>query len=70
MDMMAGMPQMMVVGTIVTLAIVVTLGFLVWSVLRRLRTTNDEALAILRERYARGEITRDEFEARHKDLAA
>jgi putative membrane protein len=70
MDMMAGMPQMMVVGTIVTLAIVVTLGFLVWSVLRRLRTTNDEALAILRERYARGEITRDEFESRHRDLAA
>jgi uncharacterized membrane protein len=70
MDMMAGMPQMMVVGTIVSLAILVALGFLVWSVVRRLRTSRDEALAILRERYARGEITRDEFESRHRDLAA
>jgi uncharacterized membrane protein len=70
MDMMAGMPQMMVVGTIVSLAILVALGFLVWSVVRRLRTSRDEALVILRERYARGEITRDEFESRHRDLAA
>jgi len=30
----------------------------------------DSALAILRERYARGEINREEFEARRKDLEA
>ena len=30
----------------------------------------DSALAILRERYARGEINRDEFEARRRDLDA
>jgi putative membrane protein len=29
---------------------------------------HDPAIAILRERYARGEITRDEFEARMRDL--
>ena len=31
-------------------------------------TRHDPAIAILRERYARGEITRDEFEARMRDL--
>ncbi len=30
----------------------------------------DEALEILRQRYARGEITREEFEARRQDLSA
>ncbi|MBI1846007.1 MAG: SHOCT domain-containing protein [Candidatus Rokubacteria bacterium] len=30
----------------------------------------DSALAILRERYARGEINREEFEARRRDLEA
>src|SRR5262249_56570517 len=29
---------------------------------------HDPAIAILRQRYARGEITRDEFEARMRDL--
>ena len=31
---------------------------------------HDSALAILRERYARGEINREEFEARRRDLEA
>ena len=37
---------------------------------RQARTTGqDEALRILRERYARGEITREEFVSMREDLA-
>lgn len=32
--------------------------------------TSDRAIAILKERYARGEINKEEFEERKRDLAA
>ena len=40
-----------------------------WLVAQGRAPGNDTALEILRERYARGEINRDEFEARKRDLA-
>jgi putative membrane protein len=65
---MAGMMVLMAVGWLVVLAALVV-GVL-WLVRRLGPRRNDGALAVLRERYARGEITREEFEARRKDLAA
>lgn len=42
-----------------------------WWLVRAARgTRQDRALEALRERYARGDITREEFEARRRDLAA
>jgi putative membrane protein len=45
-------------------------GGLRWLASQRRSPVNDPALAILRERYARGEINREEFEARRRDLQA
>lgn len=39
-----------------------------WAVRQGRPAGADTALEILRERYARGEINRDEFEARRRDL--
>ena len=40
-----------------------------WAVgVGQARATPDSALTILRERYARGEIDHDEFEAKKRDL--
>jgi putative membrane protein len=41
-----------------------------WLVTDRRLSVPDRPLAILRERYARGEINKDEFEARRRDLEA
>jgi putative membrane protein len=73
MDMMmsGGMAMMMVVATVFWLLVLVALGAAVWWLVRRERPApRDPALDALRERYARGEITRDEFETRRRDLAA
>jgi putative membrane protein len=71
MDMMWSMPAMMLIGAIVWLAVLVAIGLGVWWAVRQLRQARrDPALDTLRERYARGEITREEFEARRRDLAA
>lgn len=40
-----------------------------WLVSERRPPLSDRALEILRERYARGEIGKEEFEARRRDLA-
>lgn len=41
-----------------------------WLVSERRPAPANRALAVLRERYARGEIDREEFEARRRDLEA
>ena len=40
-----------------------------WLIGKGKEQKQDSALEILRERYARGEINKEEFEARRKDLA-
>ena len=40
-----------------------------WLVSQGKQTRSDSALEILRQRYARGEINKEEFEARKKDLS-
>jgi putative membrane protein len=71
MDMMWGMPGMMFVGAVLWLGFLVAIGLGIWWAIRRARPApRDAALDVLRERYARGEISREEFEARRRDLAA
>jgi putative membrane protein len=71
MMMQGGMTMMMVLGVLFSLLVLVALGAAVWWLVRRERATpRHAALDVLRERYARGEITREEFEARRRDLAA
>ena len=41
-----------------------------WFVTEHRPSMPDRALAVLRERYARGEIDKEEFEARRRDLEA
>jgi len=68
---MSGMMVFMIVGWLLIVALAVA-G--VWWLASSLRSAGfsrrNDALDILRERYARGEISREEFEARRKDLAA
>jgi putative membrane protein len=39
-----------------------------WLIAQAKETRSDSALEILRQRYARGEINKEEFEAKKKDL--
>jgi putative membrane protein len=71
MDMMWGMGGMMVLAVLFWAAVLVALAAAVWWLVRRgQRGPGDKALETLRERYARGEISREEFEARRRDLVA
>ena len=63
---MSGMMVFMVVGGIVLIAAIVAA---VWWLANR-SPKGDSALVVLRERYARGEISREEYESRRRELAA
>ena len=65
-----GMSGMMLLMTIGWLMVVGAIVAGVWWLLSRRRRAADVALDVLRERYARGEITREEFESKRRDLAA
>lgn len=66
----------MVLGAVFWILILVGLGFLVYALIRRWgepvgrpMSTLDDPLAMARMRYARGDITREEFLQIQKDLA-
>ncbi len=71
-DMAVGM-LMMLVMVLFPLALLAGLVVLAVWLIRQLgpssRHRSDEALDILRERYASGEISREEFERIHEDLS-
>ena len=64
-------------GLVMMLMMLVFWGLVIWGVVVGIRwlvrqgrdERTDRALEILRERYARGEIGKEEFEARRRDLA-
>jgi putative membrane protein len=60
------MLMMLVFWALITVGLVVGIR---WLVNPTRRSHYDPALDILRQRYARGEIEKDEFEARKRDLS-
>ncbi len=64
---------MMVVGMLLWLVILVGAGLLLYAAVRSLggsfqKSTEDDPLAIIRIRYARGELTRDQYEEMRRAL--
>ena len=62
---------MMLLGTMFGLLVLAGIGIAIWWLVRQRRpAVGDTALELLRQHYARGEITQEEFESRRRDLAA
>ena len=71
MDMMWGWSAMMGFMFLAWLVVIAALVAGAWWLVTNARPgRRGGALEILRERYARGEISREEYESRRKDLAA
>ncbi len=65
----SGVVMMLMMVAVWGLAITAVVVAVRWLVGQRREPGRDRAPDILRERYARGEISREEFEARRRDLA-
>ena len=66
---MMWMPGMMLIGALIGLLVLALIAVGIGWLLRELgMTRGDRALQLLRERYARGEISREEFEQQRRDL--
>ena len=69
--MMWGMSGMMAFMALAWFLVIAAIVAGVWWLVRNVGPARrNDALAILRERYARGEISREEYELRRRDLAA
>ena len=69
--MMWGLSGMMMFMVLGWLLLVVALVAGAWWLVRTVAPhRRDDAVTILRERYARGAISREEYESRRRDLAA
>ena len=63
-----GFGMMLVMLTFWVLVIVGLIALVRWLVTQGRESRTDTALEILRQRYARGEINREEFDAKKRDL--
>jgi putative membrane protein len=63
-----GVGMLLVMLTFWVLVIVALVAGIRWLVTQGREPRSDAALDILRQRYARGEINKDEFEAKKRDL--
>jgi putative membrane protein len=65
-----GMISMVLFWVLVILGIVVLIKWLIGGPSRQVRETGNRPLEVLKERYARGEIGRDEYEQTKRDLGS
>ena len=64
-----GLGMMLAMLTFWVLVIVGLIALVRWLVTQGRESRTDTALEILRQRYARGEINKEEFDAKKRDLA-
>jgi len=63
-----GVGMVLVMLTFWVLVVVGLIALVRWLVMQGRESRPDTALDILRQRYARGEVNKDEFDARKRDL--